>query len=55
MTDYSFFTYLRRNWVELHHFDQLDKIFNNAIPHFIEKVSTSKRVQEKLFSFEKAL
>jgi len=48
MDDYAFFTFLRRNWVELHDFDQLDHIFNNAIPLFIGKIAETKKIKEKV-------
>jgi len=46
--DYEFFTYLRRHWVELESFDQLDKIFNHDIPLFIGKLVKEKIIQEKM-------
>ena len=48
LEDYSFFTFLRRNWVELHDFDQLDHIFNNAIPIFIDKITENDKIKEKV-------
>tara|TARA_Y100001954_G_scaffold42968_2_gene44118 strand:+ start:14677 stop:15912 length:1236 start_codon:yes stop_codon:yes gene_type:complete len=48
MDDYSFFTFLRRNWVELHNFDQIDHIFNKAIPLFVGKISKTKRIKDKV-------
>ncbi|MBG08889.1 MAG: hypothetical protein CME68_09035 [Halobacteriovoraceae bacterium] len=48
MNDYAFFTFLRRNWVELHDFDQLDYIFNDAIPIFISKIKDNKVINEKV-------
>ena len=48
MEDYSFFTFLRRNWVELHDFDQLDHILKKAVPLFTGKISENKKIKDKV-------
>ncbi len=53
MDDYAFFTFLRRNWVELHDFDQLDYIFNDAIPIFIKKIKDNKIINDKVDNLQR--